>query len=397
MQVIARATSNRAAIIAALWSCFALQPAAGVEVGAEILKGIHPYVSAGMTWDTNLFRVADSTELVGTSEMSDRYATLEAGVKTGLAVSRQNFLINGRIYNYNYEHSNLDHSGGDAQALWEWTRGDLLSGNLGYEYERKLRSFTYRTTSQKELRAENKVFGKADRWLTDRWRLGVLGNWSNIGFDVTKTLDRDRQQVGFGIDYVTPIGNSVGFQTTIANADYYKAHYNDYKEYAAGPAVDWQVTGKTKLHAEASYTSRKYADNSVAGQQDVTGFVGRLAAVWKVDDERKIKLAVYRNINNIGDEVDTYAVIHGASIEPVWQLTGKLSLRGLLDSQRHDFKGSSVPQREDKLNSAGAWLDWKLYRNVGLALGYNTEKRTSNYSAQEYKFQVMQAQLVAGF
>lgn len=399
--VVARATLKRAAIIVLLGSGFVLQSAASVEEKSEEETGIHPYASAGMAWDTNLFRVENSAEAqdqLGASSMSDRYATLGAGVKTVLAVSRQRFLINGRVYNYNYDRfTTLDHTGGEAQALWEWVRGDLWSGNLGYAFNRRLRSFAYTTDTQKDLRTENNVFGKADRWLTDRWRLGVLGNWSNIAFDESNSLDRNKQLGGIGIDYVTLLGNSVGFQSAITNADYYNKHSNDYKEYTVGPTADWQVAGKTRLRAEANYISRKYDDNSAAGQEDVNGFAGRLTAIWIPGESNSIRAAVYRKITNFGDEVESYAVVHGVSIEPTWQVTSKTTLRALVDSERRDYKGNTSPQREDDLNSVGVWLDWKLYRNVGLSLGYTEENRTSNRANEGYDFRNMQVQLVAGF
>jgi exopolysaccharide biosynthesis operon protein EpsL len=385
-----------------------LQAGASAADLARTLQKIHPYVATGMTWDTNLFRVEDNDQaklLLGTRSKNDRYLTLETGFDTELAVSRQRFLLDGRIHRDKYNRfDELDYTGGDARALWKWVRGKLWSGDLGYKYRRSLRSFANQTVPKKDIREEHRVFGKADRWLTDRWRAGVLGNWSEVDFDETDTLKRSRGEGGVGIDYVTQAGNSVGFQSTYTNADFDNARSNDYSQYQLGPRMDWRPTGKTRIQAKAGYTNRSFDDNSSPrGQKDYDGFTGRLTAIVSAAESRRIEASVYREISNLGDEISNYAVIHGVSLEPVWQVTGKIALRALGEYEQRDFKGDrgrstlDLDQREDDVYTAGIWLDWRPYRIITASIGYQAGKRDSNRDFEEYNYESVEARLTAGF
>jgi len=376
---------------------------AQAEDWLSTVKSLNPYVAAGYTYDSNLFRLEsqdEAKEQIGTSSRDERYTTLEAGFNTDIAVSRQRFLINGRVHHNKYnDFDKLDYNGGDAGALWEWTRGSLWDGDLGYSYRRTLRSFANQTVPQKDIRTENKILGSANRWLTDRWRAGVHGDWSDIDFSDANNLDRQRQLGGVSIDYVAITGNSVGFETEYANADYDNSSQNDYDEVYAGPTAFWKVTGKTTLLAKAGYTSRNFDDST--RQKDYDGFTGRVTMNWKAHKDSGVKAAVYREISNLDDEIADYAEIHGIRVEPTWQILNKTVLRGLAEYEDRNFKGDrenpgNLDQREDDVYTAGLWIDWNPYRKVDLSVGYDYEKRDSNRDGEEYSSQAVRARVSVG-
>ena len=396
----------RTAIIASIFAGgLALAPGAQAKDLYEVVKAVNPYVSAGTTYDSNLLRLSkDESELLfGTRSKSDKYLTLEAGFNTDVEVSRQRFLLNGRVYRNNYDtFDSLDYTGGDAKALWEWTWGKLWDGELGYTYDRSLRSFANQTVPQKDIRTENKFLGGANRWLTDRWRLGMRGNSSDISFSDSKNLDQKRQLGGVAFDYVTQKGNSVGFDTEYAITNFDNASNNDYGQLRAGPTAVWAVTGKTILRGKVGYTNRNFDDNTT--QEDYDGFTGRVTMIWKAHKDSGIKAAIYREISNLNDEISNYAVIHGIEAEPTWRILNKTVLRGVARFEDRDFKGkrkSSAPlpnleQRKDKVYTAGLWVDWNPYRSVDFSLGYDYEKRTSTRDFEEYNAQVVRARVSIG-
>ena len=281
------------------------------------------------------------------------------------------------------------------------TRGDLWNGNLGYTYRRSLRSFSNQTVIQKDIRTENKILGSVNRWLTDRWRAGLRGDWADIDFSDANSLDRERQLVGASVDYVTVIGNSLGFETEYANADYDNAVNNDYGEFYAGPTAFWKVTGKTTLQGRAGYTSRNFDDNS--RQRDYDGLTGRVTMIWKAHRDSGVRAAVYREVSNLDDEIAEYAEIHGIRVEPTWQVLNKTVLRGVAGYEDRNFKGekkgasgSKLDQREDDVYNAGVWIDWNPYRKVDLSVGYDFEKRDSNRNNEDYSSQAVRAWVSVG-
>ena len=64
-----------------------------------------------------------------------------------------------RISHQTYDQN--DYTGGHADATWKWSGGKGAVGNLGYMYDRRLRSFANQLVRRRDLRTENKIFAGA--------------------------------------------------------------------------------------------------------------------------------------------------------------------------------------------------------------------------------------------
>ncbi len=387
---------------AALWS-------AAVQADlAELARILHPYAALTVSHDDNLFRVEGDSQalaLLGDTKQSDAYTTLEAGFNTQMNVSQQRYLFEGNLVRNTYNHfDGLDHTGGNFQGTWQWKHGDLWGGEIGYLYNRRIRKFENQTTTpQNDMREENKVFADVDRWVTDRWRLGVLGSWSDVSFTESPTLNRERLQGGVGLDYVSAQGNWLGIHTNYIDADFYDAPNNNFQEFQVGPEAFWQLTGKTRLRFKAGYQSREFDDNSATGQADYDGIYAQAVGILKASNRLKINASVYREVSNLADDIAEYAVVQGFRVEPVWKYTSKISLRASLGYEVRDFQGedptniSVLPDREDDVTAAAVWVDWMPNRAVVLSVGYDTGKRDSNRVDEDYRYESLQLRVKAGF
>lgn len=360
----------------------------------ETVRGIHPYAAVSVATDSNLLRNPDFLD-----DDSDQYVTLEAGFDTELRLSRQRFLIDGRIYRTNYDRfSEFDHTGGDARLLWNWVAGSLWEGTLGYTYDRTLRDFTTELIPTNDMRNRNKVFGSANRWLTPRWRMGAQIDWSDISFTENDFLDKKIFGLGANLDYVSKASNSVGFKVAASSSEFTNRDNRDYDDFALGPTADWKVTGKTRIKADLGYETRRYDDLT---EKDFDGFVGRVRAIWQATGKTRVEAQVYRDLSNFEDEIADYAIVDGVSLAPQWNITPKTSLRALASYERRDFQDAAstisvLSDRVDRVGTLGLSLGWQPRRNIALSLDFEAGSRDSNRAIRDYDYRSLQAGIKVG-
>lgn len=356
----------------------------------ETAQAVHPYAAVSVTSDSNLLRNPN-----GLGDKADRYVTLEAGLDTEIHVSRQRFLIDGRILRNDYDRfSGLDHTAGDADLLWKWTVGRLWEGDLGYTYERQMRDLANELIPERDMLDRHKLYGALNRWLTPRWRLGAQLDWMKVSFSTSTFLDKTVSGSGLSIDYVSRAENVVGFETTYASTQFDSSGERDFNDFALGPTFDWQLTGKTRLKGAAGYKARRHDQLS---DRDFDGFVGKLSAIWKATGKTSVKATISRDLSSLDDEIADYAIVDGIRIEPTWDVRSKTRIRALAGYERRDFQGAQldlidpgVANREDRVSTLELGVDWRPLRNVSLDLSVGAESRDSNRTLRKYDYQYVQ-------
>ena len=154
------------------------------------LQAMGPYVAAAASYDSNLFRLSSDAEaerLLGTTQLSDTFYTVEAGLDGEFDVSQQNFVIDGYVYRNLYDrYSFNDYTGAEVDLTWNWKVAERWEGELGYLYDRGLQDYANQRNDIKNIRTRNKVSGKASFWpsMRDRkyrscrWRRGLYSRRS---------------------------------------------------------------------------------------------------------------------------------------------------------------------------------------------------------------------------
>jgi hypothetical protein len=382
--------------VVGLAACFCLPAFAADEPEADtwtrVVDIANPYVSVKYSYDSNLLRLDDDAPL--TVDRSDRYATLSAGFDSDIAVSQQLFELSGVLYRSMFDsHDELDYTGANAAAIWNWTTGGLVTGKAGYTFKRSLRSFANQLTLQriKEIRTENRFLGSVEVDLPGNWRLGASGDLADISFSAGKSLALKRNTAGATIDYVSRAGNVLGLGAKLINGDYDANTTRDFDEYTVGPALQWQLTAKTRINANVGYTNHDVADPARLDHDDITGRV-----VVKIGDPKQsaVTAAAWREVSNLGDEIAEFALVQGISIEPFWQLSSRVGLHLHAGYEDRDFKGIGADaERQDDVFTGGALADWALSPKITLSLGVNAERRASTRVLQDYDFSEVQLQI----
>lgn len=376
---------SRAPLALVVCSLVALGPAQASDAPwLDGLRAIHPYAGIALTSDSNVLRNPD-----GLGDESDDILSLEAGIDTELKLSRQRFLIDGRVVRNGYDRLDaLDHTAGDARLVWKWTIGKLWEGDLGYRYEHRLRDLANDLIPEKDMLDRQRVFGSANRWLTTRWRLGGELDWTKVSASESPFLDKTINGYGLRLDYISKAENSVGLRARYATTAFDSVGERDFYDLEVGPTLDWKLTGKTRIAATAGYKARTHDDLS---ERDFDGFVGSLAATWRITGKTSIEAALWRDISNLDDEVADYAIVDGVSIEPTWQVMPKTRLRALASYERRDFQGigdgeliAGLEDREDELRKLELGIEWRPRKRIGVDLSLGMESRDSNRALREY-------------
>lgn len=391
-------TSGRASFSLPIWLCALAWLAFHGEVaaqGADTFRGLHPYVGAGFVYDSNLLRQPDDQIDVLSNKKSDRYVTLEAGLDGKLNFSRQSILLDGRIFRNNYDHyGDLDHTGGHAGITWQWLWDPKWSGDIGYEYDRKIRDFSNQvvTIPRKDLRTENRGFVFVSRALGGGYSLNLGASLADVEYEESSRLDIERDTVRAGFVYETIRKNRIGLETEFLNGKFKNADNRDFDEMRADIILDWRLSERNRLDAKFGYAER---DNDDSNRSDFDGFTGRFRLVRRGGLRNKLVATVWRDISTFGDEVANYAVVDGISIEPEWGIGRSSALRLFAGYEKRDYKGfrtlDEIPDldldsRDDDIYTGSIWYDWQVAEIVTLTFGYIGEIRDSNRDTAEYDF-----------
>ncbi|MEX0707137.1 MAG: hypothetical protein WD078_04185 [Woeseia sp.] len=389
---------------AVLYGAIAAAPPAAAQAQEDLPPAsFDPYVMVGLTHDSNPLRVSSAAEIRGSDDESDLITTLEAGLDSYMAVSRQTLILKGRVFRNQYEEfDQIDHTGGNALGEWQWVWGSAWSGDLGYLFTRQLRDLANQSNAAKDMREESRFFGSVERGIGAGLRAVLAASSADIEFEENERLSLTRDTGQIGIYYESALDRSVGLEGKFTDGQYELDSDRDYDETSLQAVFDWPFSEKTRLAAKAGFTSR---DFDVEERPDFSGVTGLVSLVRTNAKGGLLTVSIYREPSTLGDEIANYAIVEGITIAPEWPLGIAINLRLDLNYERRDFRGvrdltisdPDLESREDDVVSGALWLDWDVSRIFRISFGLAAGERSSTLPAEEYDFQRAQIQFRAGF
>jgi exopolysaccharide biosynthesis operon protein EpsL len=360
------------------------------------------FVSGSAIYDSNLFRLSDGVDtqaLLGTGKRSDWVYRLGTGFKMDLPASRQRFIVDARVDDYNFDRFGfLDYVGYRGNAMWKWQAGNDWSGDVGYLQRRYLAALSVIQLPIQDLITQRVAYGSANYLLTPRWRMRGAADWTQYEHSnaLRSVLDADITSVTVGADYLTPSNNSVGGQFKYTHGDYTNREIvatsivdNNYDQYEASAVLHWILTGISTIDARLGYTVRNHEQLS---QRDFDGVTGRLAWDWTPAAKTLITLAAWREIQPYEDVFANYVLSQGVSLTPRWSPTVKLVFEARLLYENRQFQGNPgfilgvTPEREDDFRAASVSAGYTPVRNLYLGISAETGKRTSNIDLRDFDY-----------
>ena len=376
-----------------------------------VLDEFSPYVYSRVVYDSNLFRVSgkqEAEDLLGSNKKDDTIGYLGVGLKSDLKLSRQHLLLNADVATVKYDRYNdLDNTQTNGDARWAWQVGNLWSGNLGYIYNKRLSSFDEQQLPQKDMRTFQSGYFDGGYQITPDWELRAGVNHDDVSYETRNYLDRTSNAGRLEALYRNTLNTRVGTRIKYTSYNLNNTQINgqsvndDYDETVISGVFYWEGTAKSSLEANLGYTMLRYNDSSL---QDFNGASGRLTYYWAVTGKTKLNISAWRETTSLDAQIASYVLTQGASIAPVWSVTRKVSLRGVVSYTNDDFKGENdirnslgLQKRTDDTWLYGISADWSPRDYLLVNVGYRYQNRSSTVKNDEFKDSQVNAEVKVTF
>lgn len=361
-----------------------------------------PYVRGLYGYDSNLFRLQNdqaANAVLGTTDTSESFYTLAAGMDMNLRVSRQVIRAHAE-YNQTWfnQYKLLDYDGRDAYLKWDWLVGNVATGDVGIAETRTQASYTNVKKPVSNLIRTRQRFFHAAVKLDHPWlvKFGAESVDTDNNASVQQALDATVDSVNAGVQYTSSKGSTVELISRRSDGQYPNRQLvgltpvdNDYLQWDHGVAVAWAPSGKTQVSGRLNYTRRDYTE---VPQRDFSGLTGLLAMDWMVTGKTTLRASLHRDIGALENDTASYTLNQGIAFGADWKPTAKLLFNAQL---RHDdisyagdpgFVLSTAPAREDRLTTVQAGMEYSVLRNTMLGLVLKRGVRDSSEALSSYGY-----------
>ena len=352
--------------------------------------------TAFVGYDSNVFRVAEGVTLPAI-EGGDTYYGLGAGIRLDLPISRQRVTANAYFDKYWYRRfQQLDYNGYGGNATWHWRAGNDWYGQIGGGMNQSRQYSTDplvpQVTIPRLLRTYN-ALANVRYALTPRWEVQAGVSAYSSSYSNDSSGDFQSSTLDFGAVYRSPRGNSTGFRLryqqgrwpnrSAVTADELGA---EYQQYTLSAVLDWRLSGRSRLYGDIGYTMRSRQD---VQQGDFNGLSGHLTYDYSLSGRTTLRTTIYQVRGPTDVDFATYSRTTGVTFGPVYQLTGKIELRGSLAYSEVEYLGEArtagAPAPAFQYWTIGANGVYQITRTVSLNGGLSYYWRTSSQPFGDYQ------------
>lgn len=339
-----------------------------------------------VTRDANLFRLPK--ELPPSSELMQ---VLSAGLTLDKALGRQSVHAGLTTSTYRYrEHPSLNFDAVNLQGEWRWRVGNDWSGSIAYGQTEAPGS--YEELQSQQLHAY-KIKQRSRSFRAD-YRLGpVTSLWAGASaYERESSLvasDRvDNRVREFGVRFDSEAGSNIGFSYRSSDIDYPNRQTvgavsvdNGFRDKELRASARWIYSGKTSFDGWAGLFERTH--NEVT-ERDVRGLQGRIAANWAATGQVLLMAELWNTLSPVEQLTANFTRNRGAGLSATWAISSKVSARGKVSREQREYLGdpgyvlNSGPRRKDTLLTPELALDYRPWRDGGMALSYQAPERRSN-------------------
>ncbi|WP_353153194.1 XrtB/PEP-CTERM-associated polysaccharide biosynthesis outer membrane protein EpsL [Herminiimonas fonticola] len=349
-----------------------------------------PYVTFGAYYDANLLRQPEAAKQSGAA-LSDRWTRAAIGLRMDKELGRQRLTADLSANHSEYDRFNqFSNDGKDLLANWKWVAGNQFSGNVGTSYSEGLTPFDDYRSFERSIRTQRKNYVDGSWRFHPSWQLNAAYNRFDLRYDTQaqNPSERNLDMTDIGIDYLAKSGNKVGLVARHIEGRYPYADINSYDQNELKAKVDWQLTGKTYLQFLGGWAKREYAANP---QRDSSVPSARLTAYWKATGKTAFSLGVWRELGATDDLAANYARNQGVSVGSTWDASSKISVDGLIMTEKRDYNGVAVIQgiapsdRDDRYRNAMLGVTYKPTTHLRVRASVYRTTLDSNIAEASYR------------
>lgn len=350
------------------------------------------FANAGVMYDDNFLRRP-------TGQESEVITRLGLGATYDQRIyGRQVLRLDARGDVFKYDRfSNLDHFAYAVLGEWRWELGNQLSGTLGYGRRHFQADRGERQTATEDLVTEQRLYGSAAYAITPDWRVrGALAG-AHLERPDTVTADATSRSAAAGIDYVTPLGNSLGVEVRGASGDAPVSeafdpsgqfNNNEYDETEVAALATYNVGPGLRLGARVGKTEREY---TLLPAFDFSGTTYRFDAAWRPGNKTLLAFEVYRLPRSVIELDTTQSIAQGFIFGPSWAPTAKLVLSARFLREEREYPvspavaGLAAP-REETLHGIRLAAGWEATRHFHFGAAWDTGERRSTDLGRDFDY-----------
>jgi hypothetical protein len=363
------------------------------------------WAQVGTMYDSNPFRLADSVDpnaALGHSEKSDGIVRLGGGVgHTQRVFGRQSVNLEARGEYRDYLRFNqLDHFAYGLLAEWLWELGNDFSGTVGYGRERGLADPGEAQQVIRDMVTTDRLFATANYRLgpSVRLRAGADAGRGERSGD-RPDADTDSQTLRAGIDYVSPLVNTIGLEAretqgsspvspTVDPTGQFAD--NEYVERELAVVATYRLGEQLRFLGRVGQTERSHTELPI---DEFSGTTYRGRVDWLPTPKVGMQFDFYREPRTVLEIDATHVLVEGAAFGPRWAPTAKLVFYAQFVNERRKYNSTAdptLPLRDETLRTWRFAAGWEPQRHIKLGAGLDYGERTSNTLDRDYDYvQVM--------
>ena len=346
------------------------------------------FADAGVMYDDNFLRRPSG-------QQSEIITRLGLGATYDQRIyGRQGLRLDARADLFKYDRfSDLDHVGYGLRGEWRWELGNQLAGTLGYARRRFQAARGENQSATQDLVTDQRLYGTAAYAITPDWRLrGALAG-GKIERPDTVTADASVTSAAAGIDYATPLGNTVGVEVRSASGDAPVSvlfdptgqfNGNEYDETEIAALAAYNVGPTLRLSARVGKTEREY---TLLPDFNFKGTTYRFDAGWRPGNKTLLALEVYRRPRSIIDLETTQTIARGIVFGPSWAPTAKLVFSARIVREDRDSPADvGLLPREEVLRGYRLAAGWEATRRFHFGVAWDTGERRSSRLGRDFDY-----------
>ncbi len=349
-------------------------------------------VAQSVTHDSNLYRIGGGRGLpAGAQAKSDTIATTSLVAGVDQTWGRQRLTGNGSVQASRFANNDqLNNEGYGLGLGLDWETVNRLSGRLGINADRSLRSFD--PAVQAGQPAERNI--EDNNLLSAVVRLGVVTRltaeaalshrqvrFSNARYDRS---EYDQDTGSLGLRYRLGGATTVGLAWRQSKLDY-TAIDDPYKRRDIDLTTTWVPSGLTTLNARISHTSTDHARNP---QRDFSGLTAELRASTQATGKIRLSARLSRDLGQSSSFVDLQQLNRdfsrtttGLRLGADYELSAKIALNASIDHQRRNFDGvagnlGQAIDGNDRTTSLALGARWLPTRAIQVGCNLTHETRS---------------------
>lgn len=364
-------------------------------IGGDILR---LRASAGLTGDSNLFRLPDSVTLPSGGSRSDLLRYLGAGIDFDRDWSAQRFRASFGLRDTRYtEYPQLDGTDWSAELGWTLLEGDQNSLQVNMVRSRATLGFADARVLGRPVVDTTSYAVRGSLEIVPRWSaIAAFGSVGTANEPASRTvLDYDLGYVEAGARYDWRTGSRFDFVWRHSVADFVNGAAlgfdNGYSQDDVGVRLDWQVSEVTLLTGRAGLQIRDYADPR---RETFVGPGVALVGDWRPRGGLQITGTLRSELSTAAEINASYARLNGLSTVASWLATGKTTVRAGIDLMRRDFRGDVTSgitgaQRRDTLAAFTAGVSVQVWRTLEIGADLRLDRRDSTLDTFDYFTRVL--------